>query len=442
MGSSNKFVSAIKRAKWKHYINYIVVGIAIVVMSILVFTGDIKDRSDQVLLEKIAISMILATSLSLVVGFLGELSLGHAGFMCVGAYLGGKASVMLSEPFGDGMISLLISLVVGGIAAGICGFIIGLPALRLKGDYLAITTLAFGEIVRVIFENSSEASFGGARGLRTPRFADRKYFFIICFVMVLLTIFVIQSLIRSKHGRAITAIRDNEIAAKATGINVTKYKLVGFIVAAVFAGFAGVLFSFTQSSVQSNSFDYNYSIEILVIVVLGGMGNINGSLIAAALITYLNTKLQTSLEGDMAVLKDLIYALVLIVIVVYSNSPKLKPFRDKYNLRNLFAKIHKNKHDSDDAKRWDVVPTKIKMDALLSTDVVVNDPKPDRPDKPLKAVRGGTEDNFMAEPAKNTVKTNEKKKLDLNAPVKPAIAWGAYIGTLALAIILALIFWL
>ena len=389
MSKDNKFVSFMKHVKWKHYANYIVIGVATIVLAILAFTGVISDRSDRVLLEKIAISMILATSLSLVVGFLGELSLGHAGFMCVGAYLGGKIAALLAAPLGSGMLTLVISLVVGGIAAGLCGFIIGLPALRLKGDYLAITTLAFGEIVRTIFQNTSAESFGGAMGLPTPIFSDRKYFFVICFVMVLITLFVIQNLIRSKHGRAITAIRDNEIAAKATGINVTKYKLVGFIVAAVFAGFAGVLFSFTASSVQSSSFDYNYSIEMLVIVVLGGMGNINGSLIAAALITFLNTKLQTSLEGDMAVLKDLVYALVLIVIVVYSNSPKLKSFRDKYNLHNLFAKLSKNKHESDDTKRWDVVPTKIKMDALLSTDVVVNDPKPDKPDK---APKGSKED--------------------------------------------------
>lgn len=374
----------IKRIKWKHYINYAVIGGVTIVLAILAFTGVIKDRSQQVLLEKIAISMILATSLSLVVGFLGELSLGHAGFMCVGAYLGGKTAAIIASSLGDGLLTLFISLIVGGVCAGICGFIIGLPALRLKGDYLAITTLAFGEIVRTIFQNTSTESFGGAMGLPTPRFGERKYFFIICFVMVLITLFVIQNLIRSKHGRAITAIRDNEIAARATGINVTKYKLVGFIVAAVFAGFAGVLFSFTQSSVQSSSFDYNYSIEMLVIVVLGGMGNINGSLVAATLVTFLNTKLQTSLEGDMAVLKDLIYALVLIVIVIYSNSPKLKSFRDKYNLRNLFAKFSKNKHETDDAKRWDVVPTKIKMDALLSTDVIVNDPQPDKPDKPAK----------------------------------------------------------
>ncbi len=275
----------------------------------------------------------------------------------------------------------MIALVVGGITAGICGFVVGLPALRLKGDYLAIVTLAFGEIVRTIFENTSEESFGGPSGLETPRY-DKNYLFIIAFLIILLTIFVIQNLIRSKHGRAITAIRDNEIAAKATGINVTKYKLYGFVIAAVFAGFAGVLFSYSNYEIRSSNFDYNYSIEILVTVVLGGMGSINGSIIAAALTTFLNVKLANILSGDLAVLKDLIYALILIVIVVYNNAPALAMFRDKYNVRTIWAKITKNRFahkDVDDSGRWDVVPTKIKMDAILSTDFVVNDEsKPDK----------------------------------------------------------------
>ena len=368
-----------KNIKWKHYINYIAIALVTVVFTILALSG-VLTRSVQVNLEKIAISIMLAVSLSLVVGFLGELSLGHAGFMCVGAYLGGKVAALLVSSLGNGILTLLISLIVGGVCAGICGFIIGLPALRLKGDYLAITTLAFGEIVRVIFQNSSAESFGGAIGLPTPRF-DRNYFFIICFIMVLVTLAVIQNIIRSKHGRAITAIRDNEIAAKATGINVTKYKLIGFIVAAVFAGFAGVLFSYTQNSVQSNTFDYNYSIEMLVMVVLGGMGNINGAIISATLITYLNSELATILTGDLAVLKDLVYALILILIVIYNNAPALANFREKYNLRNLFKRIGKKnkKDDADDTGRWDVVPTKIEMDALLSTDFVVNEVTPDKP---------------------------------------------------------------
>ncbi len=372
-----------KNIKWKHYINYIAVGACAVLFTVLALTGLLK-QSLIYSLEKISISIILAVSLGLVVGFLGELSLGHAGFMCVGAYLGGKISAILAATaLGNGFLTLIISLIVGGLCAGVCGFIIGLPALRLKGDYLAITTLAFGEIVRVIFLNTSDESFGGALGLPTPRF-DKKYFFIICLIMVLVTLFVVQNLIRSKHGRAITAVRDNEIAAKATGISVTRYKLTGFIVAAVFAGIAGVLFSYTQRNVSSASFDYNYSIEILVMVVLGGMGNISGSIISATLITFLNDKLANILTGNLAVLKDFVYALILILIVIYNNAPALARFREKYNLGNLVKKFRGGKDsnkDRDDARRWDVVPTKIKMDAILSTDFVVNDPQPDKEEK-------------------------------------------------------------
>ena len=356
----------------KHYINYIVIGALTAFLAVYTFTGGKLDASLIYLLEKIAISVILAVSLSLVVGFLGELSLGHAGFMCVGAYLGGKVASLLVSSLGNGVLTFVISLVVGAAVAAVCGIIIGIPALRLRGDYLAIVTLAFGEIVRSVFQNTSDESFGGAIGLDTPRF-DRKYLFIIAFVLVLITLFVIQNLIRSKHGRAITSIRDNEIAARATGINVTKYKLIAFTLSATFAGIAGVLYSYSNYTVQSAKFGYNYSIEILVMVVLGGMGNITGAILSATLITFLNTKLATVLTGDLAVLQNLLYALILIVIVIYNNAPALKNFRDKYNLKALVKKIVRHKHDparvKDDEAKWDVVPTKIEMNEILSIDV-------------------------------------------------------------------------
>ncbi|MBO5203178.1 MAG: branched-chain amino acid ABC transporter permease [Clostridia bacterium] len=333
------------RFQWKSYINYSVIGVVLIACVVLSLCGALK-TSTAYLLEEIAIKIILAVSLSLVVGFLGELSLGHAGFMCVGAYLGGKVAAMLVEPLGNGILTLVIALVVGGACAGVCGFLIGLPALRLRGDYLAITTLAFGEIVRTIFQNTSEESFGGPIGFETPRF-DKKYFYILCFLMVLVTLFVIQNLIKSKHGRAIKAIRDNEIAARATGINVTRYKLLGFIISAVFAGLAGVLYSYTKFNVSSQIFDYNYSIEILVIVVLGGMGSINGSIISAVCVTFLNRWLANALPANLAVLKDLIYALVLIAIVIYNNAPALKGFREKYNFKALLAKRKKPASDAE-----------------------------------------------------------------------------------------------
>ena len=362
----------IKKFKLHHYINYIVIGIFTLVLSLMSIVGGALDSSLLFLLEKIAISIILAVSLSLVVGFLGELSLGHAGFMCVGAYIGGKIAALLAPSLGNGILTFLIALVIGAGVAALCGVIIGIPALRLRGDYLAIVTLAFGEIVKSLFQNTSDETFGGALGLNTPRY-DKRYLFIIAFLLVLLTLAIIQNLIRSKHGRAVTAIRDNEIAARATGINVTKYKLITFTLSAAFAGIAGVLYSYSNYTVQSAKFGYNYSIEILVMVVLGGMGRINGSIIAATLVTFLNTKLATVLTGDLAVLQNLFYAIILILIVIYNNAPALKSFRDQYGPSALLKKLSKH-HDpskvKDDTMKWDVVPTKIDMNEILSVDML------------------------------------------------------------------------
>lgn len=360
-----------KQIKWKHYSNYIVIAALTLILTILSLTGMLAP-STIYLLEKIVISVILAVSLSVVVGFLGELSLGHAGFMCVGAYLGGKVACLLEPSLGNGFLTLMIAVVIGGIIAAIFGMIIGLPALRLKGDYLAIVTLAFGEIVKSVFMNSSSESFGGSLGLDTPRY-DKEVLFIIALVLLLICLAVIQNLIRSKHGRAITSIRDNEIAARATGINVTKYKLAVFTIAAFFAGIAGVLYSYSNYTVQSTKFGYNYSIEILVMVVLGGMGNINGSIIAATLITVLDVKLQTILTNDLAVLQDLLYALVLIVLVIYNNAPALKNFRETHSLKALWYRIRGSKADpayqGEDEAKWDRVPTKIEMNEVLSVEV-------------------------------------------------------------------------
>ena len=178
------------------------------------------------------------------------------------------------------------------------------------------------------------------------------------------------------ESRTLRAVGESPATADAAGINVTKYKLTAFIISAAFAGIAGVMYSFANSTVTAASFDYNYSIEILVMVVLGGMGNINGSILSATLITILNDKLTVYLTGDNAVFKDLFYALILILIIIYNNAPALKSFREKYNFRNLMNKIIKKKHDPSevkgDAARWDVVPTKIEMNEVLSTDLVID----------------------------------------------------------------------
>lgn len=374
-----------KNIKWKHYVAYLVLICCTVLFTVL---GGMNQLSFSTLLqlESATIAMILAASLCLVVGFLGELSLGHAGFMCVGAFIGGKLSVILTEAGalgGNELLIMLICMVVGGLAAAVCGVIIGLPALRLRGDYLAIVTLAFGEIVRSLFRNAPAEMFGGTLAMNTPRY-DRNSLFIIGFILVLITVIVIQNFIRSKHGRAVTSIRDSEIAARATGINVTKYKLIVFTLAAFFAGIAGVLFSYSQFSVDSKKFDYNYSIQILVMVVLGGMGNVGGSLIAATAVVVLDTFLQKQLTGNMAVLKDMLYALVLIGLIVYRNAPALKGFREKVSIKNLMRKIRS--HDPakvhDDEHKWDRVPTKIMVDEVLSVDVQPQSPY--TPDKHWK----------------------------------------------------------
>ena len=378
----SSFTQKMKKVKWSRYISYVIIALLAVFCLVMSMTFEGFDYKTKLtilryipMLKTIAINMLLAVSLSVVVGFLGELSLGHAGFMCVGAYFGGIIAVALCPDLSKpSILAVIVAVLLGGLAAGICGFIVGLPALRLKGDYLAIVTLAFGEIVRVIFQNSRENGFGGVKGLTTPKFSLNDSFTIITIALIalLVALAIIQNLIRSKHGRAITAIRDNEIAAKATGVNVTQYKLVAFVIAAIFAGVAGALDSFCNSPVDAINFTYNRSIDILVMVVLGGM-TINGSLVSAAVITVVETMLGDKFSGAT---KDFIYALVLILLVIYRNAPALKGFREKYNFRNLWNKIFKPKNDpskvSDDAARWDVVPTKIEMNEVLSTDVVID----------------------------------------------------------------------
>ena len=363
--------------KFSHYANYIVIAVVFVTMFVLYSAGALS-KSAPLLINQIAYSIILAVSLNLVVGFLGELSLGHAGFMCIGAYLGTYVSNALLQNGVNVSLAVFITVIIGGVVAALFGFVVGLPALRLRGDYLAIVTLAFGEIVRNICRNIP--AFGGAKGLESLGYVavlkDKKlplffYTFIILFFMLI----VVQNLIRSKHGRAITAIRDNEIAAKSMGTGVTYYKLMVFIVSAFFAGTAGVIYGASVSPVMYSSFDYNYSIEILVMVVLGGMGSINGSIIAATIITILNHYLKAYLTGDMAAIKTLIYALILIIMVVYKNAPALKGFREKYNFKKLFERFAKKNKAAlaDDDARWDVVPTKIEMNEVLSTDFIVNE---------------------------------------------------------------------
>ncbi len=403
---SNKLTTYFKNVKAKYklknHLTYYIMIAFTALFTVLSLTGGLK-RSSTLLLEQIGYFIIFAVSLSLVVGFLGELSLGHAGFICLGAYFGAFFQNTIAPNFTASLplLSLIVAMIFGGIIAAIFGFIIGLPALRLKGDYLAIVTLAFGEIVKTIFQNLE--LFGGAIGMKNSYRYDMKTLFIVIFVVAILSIAVINNLIKSKHGRAITAIRDNEIAARAMGIRANYYKIMVFVLSSFIAGVGGALFAASSYSFSSATFDYNYSINILVMVVLGGMGSINGSIVSAALITFLNTKLQTVLTGNLAALKNLIYALILIVIVIYTNAPALKGFREKYNFRKLWDKIYAFFHrifrskkeladpavEKADAGDWSKIPTKVEMDAILSTDFTPDTSYvPDRPDKP-EAPKGG-----------------------------------------------------
>lgn len=299
--------------------------------------------------------VILAISLNLTVGILGELSLGHAGFMSVGAFSG---TIVWTTLYGQvpNWLALLLAFVVGGMVAGIFGFIVGVPVLRLSGDYLAIVTLAFGEIVKNVmnacylgydskgihFSFKDAASMGmeadgttiinGAIGITGIKKGST---FTLGIVLVILTLIVILNLINSRSGRAIKSIRDNEIAARSVGINITKYKLMAFITSAVFAGIAGVLYSLNYSSLVAKKFDYNTSILILVFVVLGGIGNIRGSVIAAALLTVLPEMLRSLNDYRM-----LIYAIVLILVMIFSQSPQVVAWRKRMveTFRGRFSK--------------------------------------------------------------------------------------------------------
>lgn len=304
-------------------LTYALVVITFLIVHYMVVSGS-ATRHMQSLLVPICINIILAISLNLVVGFLGELSLGHAGFMSVGAYSGCLFSIHMQEILPD-MLRFSLALLVGGIVAGIFGFIVGIPVLRLKGDYLAIVTLAFGEIIRSIVINLDIT--GGASGLKgTPR--DSTY--IVGFIVIMITLIFITNLTNSKEGRAITSIRDNQIASQACGLNVNYYKLMTFIVAAFFAGMAGVLYGHNLSVISASVFGYNYSIEILVMVVLGKMGSIRGSIISAVVITVLPEALRNFY--NLQDYRMLIYSIILIIVMLVSSSEKLANL--KYDIKN------------------------------------------------------------------------------------------------------------
>ncbi len=289
-------------------------------------------------LVPICVYVVMAISLNLTVGVSGELSLGHAGFMSVGAFSGAVVSIILQGAIPDPVLRLVLTLVVGALFAAVVGVLVGVPVLRLNGDYLAIVTLAFGEIIKSLITNmylgmdsaglhfsmiekkfelleDGKMLINGPRGLSGMQTISS---FGVGIVLILVCLMIVFHLVNSKSGRAIMALRDNRIAAESVGINVTKYKLMGFVISAAMAGAAGALFASNYSILLASKFDFNTSILILVFVVLGGLGNMRGSIIAAALLTVLPEMLRAFSDYRM-----LAYAIVLIGIMLVTNNPAI-----------------------------------------------------------------------------------------------------------------------
>ena len=321
-------------------LTYLVVIAAFLVTQYL-YSADALSSSVKGYLIPICVYISLAVSLNLLVGICGELSLGHAGFMGIGAFSGIVIAALLKDTVPNDALRLLCAMFGGGILAGAVGFVIGVPVLRLRGDYLAIVTLAFGEILKNIIGNTyagiDESGFHMAISTtKMPLETGGKYIingplgatgiqkiatFPMGFVLVLFTLFVVLNLINSKEGRAIKAVRDNRIAAESVGINVTAFRMKAFVVSAFLAGMAGALFGLNYSSVTASKFNFNTSINILVFVVLGGMGNILGSVISATLLYVLPEALRSLQDYRM-----ILYAIVLIVVMLCTWSPKVKEY--------------------------------------------------------------------------------------------------------------------
>lgn len=307
----------------------ITLGLVVLVFLIVqgLISAGVISRYWQNILILICINVIMATSLNLTVGVLGQINLGHAGFMAVGAY---AAGLFLKSRVMTGLPAFVVSLIIAGIVAAVFGFLVGLPVLRLSGDYLAIVTLAFGEIIRVFIENLSIT--GGAQGLAgIPTTNDfGKFYFIAALVVAM--IFTYAS---SRHGRAVLSIRDNELAAEASGINISKYKTFAFALSAVFAGIAGALYAQSFGVLAASIFNYNKSFDYLVMVVLGGMGSMTGAIISSVALTILPEVLRPLAEWRMV-----IYAAILIVVMIFRPQGLLA--RKEFSIRN-FLKIDKFK---------------------------------------------------------------------------------------------------
>ncbi|MDR1710638.1 MAG: branched-chain amino acid ABC transporter permease [Propionibacteriaceae bacterium] len=332
--------TAVRKVGSPNVLPYVTVILGFVIVQSLLATGGISATLSGQLIP-ICAYIVMAVSLNLTVGVLGELSLGHAGFMSVGAFSGVVACMSLDTAIASEPLRLVVGMVIGAVLAGVAGFLIGIPVLRLRGDYLAIVTLAFGEIIKNIInclaigQDSDGLHFGflvaasqlgiepdgrvlvdGPMGMvNIPHLSS----FIAGFVLILVTLFIVLNLVNSRSGRAIMALRDNRIAAESVGIPVTKYKLMAFVTSAALAGAAGTLYALSFSTIVATKFGFNTSILVLVYVVLGGLGNMTGSIIAAALLTVLPELLRNFNDYRM-----LVYAIVLVLVMLATNNDTLK----------------------------------------------------------------------------------------------------------------------
>ena len=299
-----------KKTGVAYAVNAVLVVILFVVLLVLIDSGTLN-RYNTTIITNLCINVILAVSLNLVTGILGQLVLGHAGFMLAGAYAAALFTKNIGLPLS---ISLPIGLVLGGLLAAVFGVVIGIPALRLRGDYLAIITLGFGEIIRVVSINlkitNGAMGLGGIGSLQSRD--NPAGMFIYAFIIAALLIFLSFTFGRSRHGRAVIFIREDEIASESMGINTTYYKLFAFVLAAFFAGVAGGLAAHQTGMIDPSKYDFNRSVEILIMVVLGGMGSITGSVISASVLTLLPEMLR-----DFNQYRMLVYSVILILVMLF-----------------------------------------------------------------------------------------------------------------------------
>ena len=336
-----------KKSTLDHLITFAMVIVAYLVVQILIAAGVLSSLMQGLLVPMCTYS-IVAIGLNLCVGYPGELSIGHAGFMCVGAFSSAFATKLLQNVIPNQILLFIVVLIIGTAVAAFFGFLIGIPVLRLRGDYLAIVTLAFGEIIKNVINvlyiakdtdgfhfaisngnaiklsDEGEWLINGAKGIaKIPHLSS----FTAGVIMILVILFIVYNFVNSRTGRAVMAIRDNRIAAESVGINITKFKLMAFTISAAIAGAGGVLYAHNLSTVTATptNFGYNMSIMILVFVVLGGMGSFRGSIIAAVILTLLPEVLRGLKDYRM-----LIYAIVLIIMMLFNWAPKAIEWREKY----------------------------------------------------------------------------------------------------------------